>query len=253
MKSPGADLWFSAPRPIDQAKLRLFCLPYAGGGAQVFRSWAADLPDSVEVVAVQLPGREQRIREPAIPELPRLVDEIATALESRLDRPFALYGHSMGALLAFELARECRRRFSQTPRQLFVSGSRAPHLPDPDPPIHQLPEKEFLEQVVKLNGTPEEVLQSRELLQLLLPTLRADFSVCETYEFRDDAPLACPLTASAGLEDPKALPEQTEPWEEYTSATFHLRLFPGDHFFIDSSRKAFLGQFANELTGLVRG
>ena len=171
------DTWVSWQSPNPQATLRLFCFPYAGGAALTFRAWSDSLPMALEVCPVELPGRGKRIKSAPFTRLQLLVEAIAIAILPYLDKPFAFFGHSMGGLVSFELARLLRKNYGNSPVHLFISGYRAPQVPDPDPPIHALPEPEFLEELRRLNGTPEVVLENTELMQILLPALRADFAV----------------------------------------------------------------------------
>jgi medium-chain acyl-[acyl-carrier-protein] hydrolase len=234
------NLWVKPARPNAQARARLFCFPYAGGGASVYYKWAELLPPQSELCPAQLPGREMRIGEQPYQRLDPLVEATASALLPFLSRPFAFFGHSMGALLSFELARYLRRNYGISPIHLFVSGLGAPQLPRLRPPIHEAPDSEFLSEIVRLNGTPKEVLEHSELLGLMLPLLRADFAVCETYEFSAEEPLSCPISAYGGLEDEDSVRDRLEPWREHTSGAFTLRMFPGDHFFLNSARALLL-------------
>lgn len=213
-------------------RMRLFCLPYAGGGAQVYRPYPQALPVDVEVCAIQLPGRERRFREPALKSVEAIVDQLAPVLGELFDRPYAIFGHSLGALVGFELVRRLRKEGRPLPLHLFASGHRAPHLPDPDPPIHHLPDAQFVEELRHLNGTPQEVFESPELLELILPVLRADFTAAETYAYRSDAPLSCPITALGGTRDAMISRDELQAWQEHTSIDFELYLLEGDHFFI---------------------
>ena len=242
-------LVFSKPRP--QARLRLFCFPYAGGGASIFRGWPESLPASVEVCPVQLPGRERRLRERAFTRMTPLVQEIAKAMTPHLDKPFAFFGHSMGATVSFELARYLRRDYGLEPEHLFVSGRRAPQIPDTDPPTYHLPEEEFVEDLRQLNGTPTEVLEHTELLGLLLPLLRADFELIQTYRYIAEPPLDCPISAFGGLQDDEEGRNLLEGWKEQTTAPFALHMFPGDHFFLHSSQGMLLQTLSRELEQLV--
>jgi medium-chain acyl-[acyl-carrier-protein] hydrolase len=249
----GADLRWLAYREVNpRARLRLFCLPYAGGGASVFRGWAAALPADVEVCPVQLPGRESRLREPPFERARPLVEALAGALEPHLGMPFALFGHSMGAMLCFELARELRRRQWPPPLHLFVSGRRAPQLPAREAPIHDLPEPEFLARLRELNGTPEEVLGHAELMRLLIPVLRADFAVNETYVFTPGEPLDLGISAFGGLGDPEVSRDELEAWREQARGAFRLRLLPGDHFFLHGARDLITESVARDLAELGR-
>jgi len=239
--------WIACPRPNPQARLRLFCFPYSGAGASIFYPWLDYLPTAIEVCPVQLPGRETRLSEPLFTRMGPLVRAAAQALLPYLDKPFAFFGHSLGALVSFELARYLRREHGLSPVHLFVSGHNAPQLPDRDPPIHDLPEPEFLEELRRLNGTPEEVLQHPELRELIFPILRADFEVCDTYVYEPDDPLNCPISAFGGLRDEHLSREGLEAWREQTIASFSLRMFPGDHFYLNTDRPLLLRALAREL------
>jgi medium-chain acyl-[acyl-carrier-protein] hydrolase len=224
--------WFTAQRTVRDPALRLFCFPFAGAGALVFRDWSNYMPREVEVCAVQLPGREGRFREQPYVRLIDLVHDLADTVVLSSDVPYAFFGHSMGALVAFALARELRRRDQSGPELLMVSGHRAPHRRDPDPPIHKLPEHDFLQEIRKLNGTPDAVLENQELLQLLIPILRADFEVCETFEYAEEQPLACPIAAFSGTEDVDVTLDDIAAWSNETTGSFSLQMFPGDHFYL---------------------
>ena len=234
-----------------QEKLRLFCFPYAGGGASIFRNWAAHLPAEVELCAIQLPGRGHRLMEPCFSQLTPLVHTLADILLPHLEQPFAFFGHSMGALISFELTRHLNKQFHICPSQLFVSGHGAPQLPRLSPPIHNLPDEKFCEELRRLNGTPEEILEQPEIVQLLLPCLRADFAMCETYCYLADSPLTCPVTAFGGLQDQEVSREQIEGWNTQTNAPFLLKMLPGNHFFLHTSEPLFLQMLSQELHRLI--
>lgn len=244
---PGVPVWLTCPSPNPEARIRLVCIPYAGGSASVFHGWPAELPPWVEVRALQLPGRANRLMEAPFVRLRPLIVTLARVLAPELRGPFALFGHSMGALISFELARELRRQGAPSPAELLVSGYRAPHLPDREPPIHHLPGAEFVEELRLLAGTPGEVLQNPELRQLLLPALRADFAMCETYEHAPADPLECPIVAFGGQYDEKVSGDELSGWRDHTRAAFRLRMLPGDHFFLHSARAALLQDIAREL------
>jgi medium-chain acyl-[acyl-carrier-protein] hydrolase len=238
--APAASPWLHWQRPNPAASLRLFCFPYAGGGATVYRGWAAGLPSTVEVCAIQPPGREARLRETPMSRISALVPAIADALLPHLRQPFAFYGHSMGALVSFELSRLLRREHGLQPSQLFVSAKSAPQLPPLEPPIHSLPEPEFVERLRELNGTPQQVLEHRELMQVMFPILRADFTACETYVYADDDPFDFPITVYGGLQDAKIPRDRLDAWRAHTNAAFAVRMFPGDHFFIHQQQPQLL-------------
>ncbi|HEX9428198.1 MAG TPA: alpha/beta fold hydrolase [Candidatus Polarisedimenticolia bacterium] len=243
--------WILRPRPDPTARLRLFCFPYAGGGAAPFRVWADDLPADVELCLVQLPGREGRLNEPPYARITPLVAALVTALRGELGKPYAFFGHSLGALLGFELLRALRRVGAPSPRGLFVSGYRAPHLPDPEPPLHRLPGAALWEELRRLNGTPPEVLENAELRRLVEPTLRADFAIDETYLHTNEAPLTCPISAFGGISDREVSGEMLAAWRRHTEGSFELRMMPGDHFFIHASRPILLDALAGDLERLL--
>jgi len=226
------DSWISFRKPGPEARLRLFCFPYAGAGALIFRTWSDGLPADVEVCPVQLPGRVTRLMERPFTQLSPLVEALAQALVPLLDKPFAFFGHSLGALVSFELARRIRRQYGVHPVRLFVSAARAPQIPHRDAPIHTLPEKDFLAELRRLNGTPSEILDHEELMEIMLPLLRADFAVYETYVYSAEPPLNCPISAFGGLQDRRVNNSDLDAWRAQTSVSFSLRMFPGDHFFL---------------------
>ncbi len=231
--------------------LQLFCFPYAGGSPLVFRGWPDSLPKAVEVCPVHLPGRGMRLAEPPFTQMLPLVETIAAALLPYTDRPFAFFGHSMGALISFELARLLHRRHGVEPAHVFVSGCSAPQFPDAIPRLSSLPEPEFLQKLRCLNGTHKEVFENSELMQLLVPVLRADFSVCESYVYTDASPLNCPISVFGGLQDAETSRDQLEAWRCHTSAHFSLQMFPGDHFFLHTSRPLLLRALSLQLHQLI--
>jgi len=238
--------WVQVARPRPGARLRLICLPPAGSGASKYRSWPAHLPDEVEVVAVQLPGRENRFTEQAIGTMDRLVGLLLDELASYFVRPFALFGHSMGALIAFELARGLRPG-GVAPVHLFASGCRAPHLPSRSPDWHTLPDPEFIAKIESLGGIPPELLAERAFLDTMLPTLRSDCALSETYVCRPQPPLSCPVSAFGGLVDAEVLPEDVRAWSRHTTGHFRAHLLPGDHFFVNSALPDVLSLVVSDL------
>lgn len=225
--------WIAYHRPRPAPRVRLFCFPYAGGGASIYRGWSAALHPDIEVWPVQLPGREGRIREPAFSRADELVAALLGGLAEPLARgPFAFFGHSMGALIAFELARALRLAGTAGPLHLFVSARRSPDLPARDDDIHDLPEPEFRARLRELNGTPEAVLEHPELMDLLGPLLRADFTLSETHDFVPGPPLACPITAFGGRDDADVTADDLSAWRRQTTAAYRLTMLAGDHFFL---------------------
>jgi len=224
--------WISCRQLGPKTRLRLFCFPYAGAGALIFRTWSDGLPADVEVCPVQLPGRGTRLMERPFTQLSPLIEALAQALVPFLDKPFAFFAHSLGALVSFELARRVRRQYGVHPLRLFVSAGRAPQIPHRGPRIHTLPDKEFLMELRRLNGTPSELLGHEELMEIMLPVLRADFALYETYLYSTEPPLNCPITAFGGLQDHRVSDSDLEAWSAQTSVSFSKRMFPGDHFFL---------------------
>ncbi|HEV8577568.1 MAG TPA: thioesterase II family protein [Thermoanaerobaculia bacterium] len=243
--------WLAYREVKPHARVRMFCFPYAGGGASTYRGWGASLPGDLEVCPVQLPGRESRLRDQPFSRLDVMVPVIADALKPYLDLPFVFFGHSMGALIAFELSRELRRRGQTPPLHVFVSGRRAPHLPAREEPIHALPEPEFLVKLRELNGTPEEVLQHEELMRLLIPILRADFSVNETYAYAEEEPFDFGISAFGGLGDEEVNRDDVEAWRPQTRGRFRMRMLPGDHFFIQSGKDLVLEAVSRDLAEIA--
>ena len=242
----------AAPRPVSpkqnsEARLRLYCFPYAGAGASVFREWAPALPAAIEVIPVQLPGRESRIRETPLTSLRLLVDTLIAEITD-LNTPFAFFGHSMGALVSFELARKLREDGKRTPVHLFVSGRRAPTIRDEVAPLHKSDDRTLLEKLRELNGTPEEVFQYPELVGFWLRIIRADLEACETYVYSDAVPLECPITVFGGLDDAHVSRDEMVPWGDQTRGVFSLHMLPGDHFFLHSSREILLHTIVRNLS-----
>ncbi len=227
--------WFENLAEGKDQALRLFCFPYAGGNAYFYRDWQRHLSNGVGLSLAHLPGRGSRISEPAFREYKLLIAALADAIAPHLPPVFAFWGHSMGAMISFELARELRRRNQPSPIALFVSGRSAPQIPDRDPHTFDLPKQEFIAELRRLKGTPAEVLESAELTDLLLPTVRADFELIQKYEYQSEAPLSCAIRAYGGLQDTEVPAADLKAWQEQTTGTFKVRMFPGDHFYVHTS------------------
>ncbi len=228
------------------ASYQLFCFPYAGGGASIYRSWQADMGPSIQVRPIRLPGRENRISEPPCISVSTLAENAANEIASQSESPIALFGYSFGALLAFETARRLRRA-GVLPHRLIIAALKAPHLPLRRKPIHQLPESSFTEEIRRFHGTPSAVLENAELMNLLLPSIRADFTAYESYRYETEPPLECPITAIGGANDASVSPAELAAWSEHTSAGFGQRIFPGGHFFMHNSRPLLTWTIAQEL------
>lgn len=240
--------WIQRPAPRTAASLRLFCFPYAGIGASIFRSWAAEFPDNVELCLMQPPGREGRWTEPAFHDVAALADSATEALAAHLTVPFAFYGHSLGALVSFEVVRRLRRQELPLPVHLFVSAHRAPQFPNPHPPMRHLPDHEFIEQICReYDGIPPAVLENPDLIELMLPSLRADFTAFETYQWNHEAPLALPISAFGGRIDRRVTEAEIGGWRERTNGTFRTQMFDGDHFFLQSRRNELIGSIRRDM------
>ena len=244
--------WIICPKPNPNAQLRLFCFHHAGGGTLSFRNWDTELSPIVEIYLIQLPGRERRLSEPAFTRIEPLIQELKNVILPYLKQPFAFFGYSMGSLVAFELTRRLRRDEQLHPKHLFMAARRAPQLPKIKRPIHQLSDAEFIEELYRLNGTPKEILANDELMRLVLPTLRADFAVLETYNYYDEQPLNIPITAFGGSEDTEASGEELEAWKLQTNASFKLHILPGDHFFLHSARSRLIQILYTECTQIIK-
>jgi len=241
--------WFVCPRPNARADARLFLFPYAGGAPSAFHSWVNEIPSNIETHIAHYPGRGSRYNEPLLNNINTLVERIYDAIQPLLDKPFFFMGHSMGGIVAFELAQLLQRHDLHLPQILFVSACGAPHIPDPHPSLHKLPDLEFIRSLRELNGIPAEVTKHSELMQLLLPTLRADFELIESYHYSSSgSPLNCPIIAFGGLDDPRVSQERLEGWFSHTLSRFASQYFPGDHFFINSEKKSILRSIAIEIT-----
>jgi medium-chain acyl-[acyl-carrier-protein] hydrolase len=241
-----SDDWIVRYRPDEQARIRLFCLPYAGGGASIFRPWAGGLGPDVEVCGIQLPGHEMRLGENAYKRTGPLIQALAQAILPYLDRPFALYGHSMGALLSFELARQLRRAYDRLPLCLYIAAYRAPQLPNPNIKIYHLPSEVF-KVVLRADGIPETILQNEELMQAMLPTLRADFELCDAYSYYEEPPLACPFVIFGGQDDVRVGSGDLQQWTMHSSASSRLSILPGSHFFLHSAQQQLLTEISQDL------
>lgn len=242
--------WFAFSKPRPLARLRLFCFPYAGGGASIYRTWGSDLPMEIEVVPVQLPGRERRMRERAFTQMNPLVLELTEVVKASVDsRPFAFFGHSMGAAIAYEVTQRLRQLGSALPSRLLVSGRSAPQLEGDGKHYYDLPDDEFRERLREIEGTPEEVLDNRELMELMMPLLRADFELIDTYPPTLHDPFDLPVTAYGGLGDDEVPEDDVEAWSAITKGPFKKRMFAGGHFFLNEqgTRNALLGAVADDL------
>ena len=233
--------------------MRLFCVPYAGVGPSVYRPWLAALPPTVEVRLVQFPGREARWREAPLSSMREIADGFVRALAPSLDLPFAFYGHSLGALASFEVTRRLRASGGPLPTHLFLAAHRGPHLPNPHPEIRHLQDDAFISELRRrYDGIPQAVLDNPELLELMLPCLRADFAAYETYEYVDEPPLDVPISAFGGDEDGYVRTPEVAAWRDQTRNRFRMRIMPGNHFFVQTHRERIIAAITEDLAGVGR-
>ncbi len=246
---PPAREWFQPIRLSPTAmRLRLFCFPYAGGGASAYRQWNHGFPEGIDVHALQLPGRETRISESAIDELSVLLERLVAAIQQYLDFPFAFFGHSMGALIGWELARSLRSSCDIEPTHIFVSGSHAiPRVRNELGKFGALPDAVLIAELKKLNGTPAEVLENPELISLILPAIRADFRLLSSYVYQPGELLHCPITVLGGDGDPSVPPHELSAWATLTTGDVDIRVLPGGHFFLHTSRDEILALISARL------
>jgi len=244
-------LWFDHITRVHKPLFRLFCFAHAGGNAHVFRNWQRYLAPEVDLCLVHLPGHGKRIGERPFTQLAPLIAAVANEISDEAGLPFAFYGHSLGALISFELARELYRRGQRGPRRLFLSGHRAPHLPNSACRIFDLSDEDFIRSLKGLNGTPDELLDERQTREFFLPMFRADFEIVDTYEYYDRPPLPCPLSVYGGLADDSVPAESIYAWQVHTSAECRVRMFSGDHFFVHDLASGFFDAFRNDVSAVL--
>lgn len=251
--SPDANRWLGYRREVPGARLRLFGFPYGGGGASAYMTWPKGMPAGVEVCPVQTPGRENRFVEPALTIMPQLVAQVVEVLVPYLDRPFALFGHSISAWTIFELARELRRRRLRAPKWLFVSGQPSPDSPPRRPAVSHLERAQFLHAMRVEFGVDPALLDNEDLMEIVFPTLRADYELVERYEYREEPPLDIPLSAFGGTTDPETTEAELLAWGRHTTGPFRMKMLAGNHMFINSARDAVIAEVAQDLerTGLL--
>ncbi|MES5816913.1 alpha/beta fold hydrolase [Streptomyces sp. RG80] len=242
-----ADQQWTVQRSGDRpAAVRLFLLPYAGGSSSAFSSWPELLDPGIEACPVVLPGRERRIAEPPVPRMSQLVPPLIEGLVPHLRPPFAFFGHSMGALIAFETTRRLLLHGLPAPEHLFLSAAcptRSRHRND----RHRLGDEELVTELRELSGTPPEFFDAPELVALLLPTIRADFELAETYEVPEGTRLPVPITVFAGERDPSFPPSEAKAWQRHTTGSFAHHVLPGDHFFLNDQVRPMAGTIGQTL------
>ncbi|MBT3706382.1 MAG: thioesterase [Proteobacteria bacterium] len=224
--------WITCPEPKPEADLRLFCLPFAGGGASIYRAWSHGLGPKYEVCPIQLPGRENRAGTSAVSDSKHLAEMIASQMSLYLDKPYLVYGHSMGGLLAYEALKQLENAGHALPKTAFIGAHRAPHLPPRRSSMIGLSDHDFIQKISSFGGFEKEVLDSQELIQFILPTLRADFSVCDGYQYHPYQPLDCPLVVFSGTDDPEVPPSDMDEWGQHSIYPLQHISLPAGHFFL---------------------
>ncbi|MFD5697153.1 thioesterase II family protein [Streptomyces lasiicapitis] len=244
----GSDLWLRRFHPAPDAPVRLVCFPHAGGSATFYFPVSAALASDCDVVALQYPGRQDRRNEPNVDDIGVLADRMAPLVEPLFDRPVVFFGHSMGAILAFEVARRLQGR-GHTPAMLFASGRRAPSTHRVEN-VHQRDDDGLIADMKTLSGTDAQVLGDEELLRMVLPALRSDYRAIETYA-PESATVDCPITALVGDDDPKATVPEAEEWRAHTTAAFHIQVYRGGHFYLTPRGAEVIAVVREALRGAV--
>lgn len=245
-----SERWIMYPDPAPDAPVRLFCLPYAGGGASLYRSWPSLLP-TVEVAAVQLPGRETRLEERPYDRIEPLVAALVDSVTAHLDKPYAIFGHSLGARIGFELAREIRRRGLPEPGMLFVSAGQAPHIPRaPFPPLHAMSDRGLLRMIQQMQTVPPDVLDDPEQMLSLLPLMRADMNIANSYEYTDEPALACAIRVFGGTADRQVREDDLYGWQAHTTSSFLVRMLAGEHLMIRYRSSEITKSISDDLAGI---
>ncbi len=243
--------WLKGIQPDSKVTMRLFCFSYAGGGASTYLRWRPHITNSIDICALQPPGREDRISEQPISDLSTLISHIADVITPHTKIPYAFFGHCNGALVSFELAREMRRRNIMPPQHMFVSSFRSPGRRNTNRVLHDLPQSTFLDHLRAYGGMPEEILNNDQLMDSLMPTIRADFSLHENYAYREEKSLDCPFTILGGLQDSIVNRKELSGWRDKTRNSAKISMFPGGHFFIDTHREYLLKMINDELLSIV--
>lgn len=239
-------LWIRRFHPRPDSEVRLVCLPHAGGAASYFFPLSKAMPSFAEVLGVQYPGRQDRRNEPLIDNIPDLADRVYAALLPWADRPLAFLGHSLGASLAFEVARRFEREKDIVAAGLFVSARRAPSTHRSET-VHLLDDRGLVAEVDRLDGTASGLLKDEEVLRMVLPAIRSDYRAAETYVYEPGEPLRCPVLAMTGDADPKVTLDEVAAWERHTEGPFELKVYPGGHFYLADHQAAVTEEIAGRL------
>ena len=230
--------WFTHYNQSKSADYRLFTFPFSGAGSVIYQPWVKGFNvANLQVVGVQLPGREARLHEPALLNLELLIEQLSTAILPYTDKPYSFFGHSLGGLVAFELCRALRKLGANLPENLFVSAFRAPDMINPNPILHRLSDSDLTEKMRAYGGTAEAIISNADLMAILLPIIRADFTIFENYHYLIEPPLDLPITALSGRFDSVVKSSYMKDWCLQTSQTFEHLTFEGDHFFLSKNQQ----------------
>lgn len=238
--------WYKNFKPKPEAKIRLFCFHHSGGGASSYYRWLEHISPNIELIAIQLPGREDRFCEPVMSCLEDIIAELSEGFWAYKEKPFYVFGHSLGALVGFEFVKAIRKVYSISPCYLVISAARAPHLIPCRLPLSQLDDETLIEKLKVYDGIDEHILNHRELLNLFLPSLRSDFYLLEKYQYNSSQPFRCDILTMAGSHDKTVSDEDLHAWSAYTKGKFTYLSFPGSHFFIKNHQKRIL-QIINQI------
>ncbi len=240
--------WLPSQFTHESGATRLLCFPHAGGGSAIYHRWEQQLPPHLTLLPVKLPGREGRLREPAHTSIAALLTAMTPSIASSITEPYALFGHSMGGLIAYELARKLQNEHNKTPKLLFVSACRSPDRFQQTQSLHRLPTEEMIESLIRdFNENGESTPAEREMMRAMADTLRADLQLLETYRHQGPAQLDCPIIGLAGSEDHKVTASDVNGWRSFTRAAFSLRTIPGHHFFLRQQEQSILQLIASKL------
>jgi medium-chain acyl-[acyl-carrier-protein] hydrolase len=251
MKPRRPSPWVVAEPETGETRIRLVCLPYAGGNSSLFRSWSRSLPSEVQVCSVQLPGRHRRLGERPMTRMAPLVDALEDVIARLSDVPLAFFGQCSGALIGYELARKLRRTSRGAVRHLFIASCPAPELYTHRTPLHALPDEAFFAALERMGGTPSEVLATPELRAFVAPALRADLELVETYAYVEEEPLSCPITTFHSSEDRMVTEEEMRPWQRHTRSEVVQYTMPGTHYILDQSESKVLEAIERALSAIL--
>lgn len=248
----GPNLTQRTQRTQHPPRLRMFCFSYAGGNGSTYLQWQTRIDPAIEIVAIQMPGRGARLREAPLTSMPELIEQLAARLQFPDRLPFVFFGHSLGGLVAYELARYCKLRWMRLPRALFISGCDAPRFRSTTRNLHELEGDALIDALAHYNGTPPELLAHRELMTLLEPAIRADFALAANYRYQPGPMLDMPVTVLSGRDDVELDLEHIDEWQRETNGRCKVQWFDGDHFFINSQQPAVLDFLNAELAAVLR-